>query len=81
MTLRARWKKHVNLAINLDTEHVKSVKDLERPEDVYTKVYMPFSSLMTELLESSNIEELTQCMFAHMKTKWTTFKCLQVVLH
>ena len=44
-----RWKKHVNLAITLDIEHGKDAKDLERPEDVYTKVYMPFNSFMTIL--------------------------------
>ena len=32
------------------------------------KVEMPLNSLMTEICEGSNIEELTQFMFAHIKT-------------
>ena len=38
----------VKLAITLETEDVEGAEDLERMEDVYTKIDMPFNNLMTE---------------------------------
>ena len=38
----------MKLAITLETEDVEGVEDLESTEDVYTKIDMPFNSLMTE---------------------------------
>ena len=34
--------------LTLETEDVEGVEDLESTEDVYTKIDMPFNSLMTE---------------------------------
>ena len=36
--------------------------------DNYTKVEMPYNSLMAEFFESINTDELLQRVFAHIKT-------------
>ena len=38
-------------------------------DEKYIRVEKPFNSLMKELFERSNIEELTQRIFAHIKTR------------
>ena len=37
------------------------------PNDNYIRMEMPFNSLMTEFLEGSDINDLIQCMLAHIK--------------
>ena len=39
------------------------------PKDKYTRVEMPFNSLMTEFLEASDIYDLIQGMLAYIKTQ------------
>ena len=52
MTLWVRWKKRIKLAITLDPEHVEGAQDKGgNTGDNYTRVEMPFNSLMTEFLE------------------------------
>ena len=70
MTLLVRWKKPVKLANTLDPEDVEGAQDIRgNTSDNYTRVEMPFSSLMTEFFEGSHIYDLIQRMFAHIKTQ------------
>ena len=70
MTLLVRWKKPVKLANTLDPEDVEGAQDIRgNTSDNYTRVEMPFSSLMTEFFEGSHIDDLIQRMFAHIKTQ------------
>ena len=39
------------------------------PNDNYIRMEMPFNSLMTEFFEGSDINDLIQCMLAHIKTQ------------
>ena len=70
MTLWVRWKKRVKLAITLDPEDVEGAQDKGgNTGDNYTRVEMPFNSLMTEFLEGSNSDELIEAMFTDIKTQ------------
>ena len=70
MTLLVRWKKPVKLANTLDPEDVEGAQDIRgNTSDNYTRVEMPFSSLMAEFFEGSHIYDLIQRMFAHIKTQ------------
>ena len=54
MTLWARWKKPVKLAITLDPEDVEGAQDTGgNTGDNYIKMKMPFNSLMTEFFEGN----------------------------
>ena len=68
MTLWAE-KKPIKLLIELDP-----AKDAQELDDGiignnYTRVEMPFNSLMTEFSQGSDINDLIQCMLAHIKTQ------------
>ena len=67
MTLWVKWKKPVKLAITLDPEDVEGAQDIGvNTGDNYIKVEILFNSLMTEVFEGSNSDELIQRMFAHI---------------
>ena len=56
--------------IELGPEDAKNAQDVDgSTSDNYTKVEMPFNSLMTEFFEGSDINDLIQRMFAHVKTQ------------
>ena len=70
MILWVKWKKPIMPLIELDPEDVESAQDLDgNTGDNGTRVEMPFNSLMTEFFEGSYINDLMQCMLAHIKTK------------
>ena len=70
MTLWVRWKKPVKLAITLDPEDAEGAQDIRgKTSDNYTRVEMPFNSLLTEFFEGSDINDLIQRMLAHIKTQ------------
>ena len=51
------------------TEDNTDLTTHENEEVGYTRVEMPFNSLMTELFEGSDINDLIQHMFAYIKTQ------------
>ena len=54
--------------LTLDTRDFEYVQDIRnKTGDNYTKVEIPFNSMMKEFFEGSNIEELIQRMFAHIR--------------
>ena len=56
--------------IELGPEDAKNAQDVDgSTSDSHTKLEMPFNSLMTEFFESSDINDLIQRMFAHVKTQ------------
>ena len=62
-----KMEKPVNQFAVLDTEDVEDAQDIcDNTGANYIKVKMLFNSLMTKLLDSSNIEELMQRMIAHI---------------
>ena len=62
-----KMEKPVNQFVVLDTEDVEDAQDIcDNTGANYIKVKMLFNSLMTKLLDSSNIEELMQRMIAHI---------------
>ena len=68
MTLCVRWKNPVKLAITLDLEDAKRTHDVgSNTGDNYIRVEIPFNSLMTKSFEGSDMEELIQRIFAHIK--------------
>ena len=67
MTLWVRWKKPIMPLIELDPEDAKNARELDGiTGDNYIRVEMLFNSLMTELLQGSNINDLIQGMLAHI---------------
>ena len=61
MTLGVIWKKRIMLLIELDPEDEKNAQHLDDDTtgDVYyTRIEMPFNSLMTDFLEASDITDL-----------------------
>ena len=55
--------------IELDPEDAKNAQELDGiTGDNYIRVEMPFNSLMTEFFEGSDINDLIQCILAHIKT-------------
>ena len=56
--------------IELGTEDTKNVQDVDGiTGDNYIRYEMPFNSLMTEFFKGSDINDLIQGMFAHIKTQ------------
>lgn len=54
--------------LTLDTRDFEFVQDIRnKTGDNYTKVEIPFNSMMKEFFEASNIEELIQRMFPHIR--------------
>ena len=70
MTSWERWKKLVKLVITLDPTDVVGIQDIrDNTGDNYIRVQIPFNSLMPEIFEGGNTEELIQRMFVHIKTQ------------
>ena len=70
MKLRIKWKKPVNLAITVDPEGLEGAEDVGgNTVDNYTRIEIPFNSLIREFFEHSNSDGLTQQMFVHTKTQ------------
>ena len=70
MTLWVRWKKPLpKPAFSPDAEDHEGAEDIEGTGDQYIRIEMLFNSLMTEFFNGSNIEELLERMFAHIKTQ------------
>ena len=68
--------------IELGPEDAKNTQDVDGSTgDNYTRVEMPFNSMMTEFFEASDISDLMQRMFAHTRHKLKIFECLRVVFH
>ena len=68
MTLWVRWKKPVKLTFTIDPEDAGVVQDIGgNTSDNYTRVEMPFNSLMTEFFEGNDINDLIQRMLAYIK--------------
>ena len=54
----------------MDPEDEKNSQDVDASTgDNYTRVEIPFNSLMTEFLEVSDVNDLIQRMLAHIKTQ------------
>lgn len=58
ITFCVTQEKPVEYVITLDPEYVEDAKALERAENVYTKIDMPFKILMKFFFESSKMEDL-----------------------
>ena len=70
MTLWVKWKKPLpKPAFTPDAEDLEGAEDIEGTGDQYIRIEMSFNSLMTEFFNGSNIEELLERMFAHIKTQ------------
>ena len=54
-------------AFTADAEDLEGAEDIEGTGDQYIRIEMSFNSLMTEFFNGSNIEELSEHMFAHIK--------------
>ena len=69
MTLWIIWKKPIEPLIELYPEHLEDAQELHdtRTGDNYTRVVMPFNSLMTEFFEGSDIDNLIERMLAYIK--------------
>ena len=81
MILWARWKKPIKPLIEYDPEDTENAQGIDgNTGDNYIRVEMPFNSLMTEFFEGSDINDLIQLMFAHIKTQVKCLECLRVVL-
>ena len=53
--------------LTLDTRDFEYVQDTGNKTGDNNKVEIPFNSMMKEFFEASNIEELIQRMFAHIR--------------
>ena len=70
MTLRVTWKKFIMPLIELRPEDARNAQDIDgNTGDNYSRVEMPFNSLMTEFFEGSDINDLIQRIPTHIKTK------------
>ena len=70
MTLWVRWKKSIMPLIELDPEDAENAQDIDvNTGDNYTRMEMPFSSLVTEFFEGSDINDFKKRMLAHIKTQ------------
>lgn len=68
--MEERWKKPVKSAITSDLEDFEGAQDIDIDGDTdnkYVQVEMSCHSLVKEFFEGRDIEELTQCMFVHIK--------------
>ena len=67
------WKKPVKLAITIDSFDPKNVEDTQDVNgnhgNSFIRVEMLSISLIAKIFEGSNIDELMQRMFAHVKTQ------------
>ena len=56
--------------IELDPEDAENAQDIDvNTGDNYTRMEMPFSSLVTEFFEGSDINDFKKRMLAHIKTQ------------
>ena len=71
MNLWVRWKKFIMPLIELGPEYAKNAQDLDHgiTGDNYIRVEMPFNSLMTEVFDASDIDDLIQRMLAYIKAQ------------
>ena len=68
--MQSEMKKPLKSTIILNTEDVEDAQDIGgNAGNKYIRVEMPFKSLMTEFFEVSDIEELIQEMFTHIKKR------------
>lgn len=69
-TLWVRWKKTVKSVFKLHPEHDEGSQDIgDNTGDDCIKAELSLNSLITELFKDSNIEELINGIFLHIKTK------------
>ena len=65
-----KMEKPIMPLIELDPEDAKIAQGVDDSTgDNYIRVEMPFYSLMTEIFEGSNINDLLQGVLAHIKTQ------------
>lgn len=67
-----KWVKEEKIAIQLDDEEMEDLgikNDENHPEFYNVYVDKPFNSKITEVFQDSNIEEVLENMFAHVKTQ------------
>ena len=72
MTLCVVWKKAIKLLIKLDPENAKNAQSLDdgtAGDIYYENIEMPFSSLMTEFFDASDINDLIERMLAYIKAQ------------
>ena len=72
-TLWVIWKKCIEPLIELDNEDTENAQDLDdgtTGDIYYTRIEMPFNSLMTEFFEASDINDLIECMLKILGTNW-----------
>ena len=77
MILWVVWKKPIKLLIKLDPEVAKNAQDLDNGtagDIYYEKIEMPFHSLMTEVFDASDINDLIECMLAYIKLQTEILK-------
>ena len=70
ISLWVRWKKPMQSAITLDSEDEEGAQDIgDNTCDKYIKIDILISSLIRKLFKGSNIEQLIQRMFVHIRTQ------------
>ena len=72
MTLWVIWKKRTEPLIELGPEDAKNAQDLvdDTTGDIYyTKIEMPFNSLITEFFDATDINDLIERMLAYIKAQ------------
>ena len=71
ITLWVRWKKPIMPFIELDPEDAKNAQDLDDgiTGDNYTRVEMPFHSLMTQFFQGSDNNDLIEHTLAYIKAQ------------
>ena len=73
MTQWVIWKKRIEPLIELDPENAKNAQDLDDGSTIrdvyYTRIEMPFNSLMAEFFETSDINDLIERMLAYIKVQ------------
>ena len=69
MTLGVIWKKPIEPLIELGSEDTKNAQDLDdgATGDNYTRIEMPFNSLMTEFFDTSDINDLMERVLAYIR--------------
>ena len=69
MTLWVIWKKPIMSLFELDPEDAKNALDLDDgiTSDNYIRLEMPFNSIMTQLFQGSDNNDLTERMLAYIK--------------
>ena len=71
MTLWVIWKKPIKLLIKLpvDAKNAQELNDGTTDDIYYKKIEMPFNSLISELFEASDINDLIGRMLAYIKAQ------------